>query len=397
MDQRPARSRLVPTVVLAVAGALVAFALFLFATSPGARSAATPPVSGDSAGSPGGPPSLRVEALEIAPGDARNVVDLSGVAHAVRRVVIGAETSGRIVNVAAEENAFIEEGGVLVQLDTALAEAAIQRLRASVARAQASFGLARAEVGRQRDLSRGGASADADLERAESEQAVTSAQVAEANAQLKEALTTLEKLQITAPFAGWVTDLDLEPGAYLRTGDPVAGLADLSEVEIEVGVSDREIVAIRDGDAVEVRFDVHPGERFEGHVVRPGRAPDTDTQKYPVPIHIANPDERLLPGMLGTVRFTLGEAASVVRIPRRAVRTEFELDYVFVLEPAEPGAAIARRRRVTTSAVAFRPELREVTAGLEPGERIAISGLGGLRDGARVEVVGEEGMLGARR
>ena len=60
---------------------------------------------------------------------------------------------------------------------------------------------------------------------------------------------------------------------------------------------------------------------------------------------------------------------------------------MFVLE-GEPGNGTrARRQRVSTRPLPFRPELVEVTGGLEGGERIAISGVRGLRDGVRVDVL----------
>jgi multidrug efflux pump subunit AcrA (membrane-fusion protein) len=95
--------------------------------------------------------------------------------------------------------------------------------------------------------------------------------------------------------------------------------------------------------------------------------------------------------MLGTVRFELGDATRVLRIPSRCVVREFDLEYVFVLEPAtsEEGVAevaVAHRRRVTTRPVAFHPELLEVTRGLAAGERIVSGGLRELRDGLRVRV-----------
>ena len=50
------------------------------------------------------------------------------------------------------------------------------------------------------------------------------------------------------------------------------------------------------------------------------------------------------------------------------------------------GRAVARRRRVATRPMAFRPEIIEVTSGLEPGEVIATTGVRELRDGQVVRV-----------
>ena len=198
----------------------------------------------------------------------------------------------------------------------------------------------------------------------------------------------MEKTRIVAPFAGSVSELDLEPGAYVRTGDPVARVTDLSEIELEVGVDDRQILALEVGHAARLRVDAYPGEWFEGVVVGLARSPDPLTRKYPVPVHVPNPSERLLPGMLGQLRFELGDARPTLRIPRRAVYQEFEVQYVYVLDSSEAaeGEAQARRRRVVVEPVPFRPDLLDVASGVEPGERIATSGVRELRDGLSVRV-----------
>lgn len=379
-------------VVLSLAGLLAVAAFVLLRTSPDAGSTRETETRRGGSEAPAGTaaparPTVTVDAVTVVPSEARTEVDVSGVLEPVRHVVIGAEVSGRVVSIEAREHTGVEEGELLVRLDLALPRAAVARARAALLRAEATERLAAAERARQQNLSRQGVASTAELERAESEAKSASAQVAEARAALLDAETRLAKTEIRAPFAGVVSSLDLEPGAYLNPGEPVAELADISEVEIEVGLSDREILAVADGDAVGVTVEALSGRRFEGRVVDPGRTADPQTRKYPVAVRVPNPDERLLPGMLGTVHFELGDARPVLRVPRRSVFSEFDLDYVYVLEPSPEGAfAVARRRRVTTRAVPFRPDRVDVTTGLEAGEQVATSGIGDLREGLLVQV-----------
>jgi hypothetical protein len=78
------------------------------------------------------------------------------------------------------------------------------------------------------------------------------------------------------------------------------------------------------------------------------------------------------------------------------VQREYELDFVWVLEaepPSDAGETIAtaRRRRVRAVPVPFRPDLVDVTSGLEEGELVATSNLRELAEGLRVRVALEEG------
>jgi len=386
-------------VVILLAAAVSAIAFVLLQTSPGARSAreaearrsaGEDPTSG-SVDQRASVPTSSVDALRVDVSEARTVVDVSGVLEPVRHVVIGAEVTGRVVSIEAREHTLVQQGDLLVRLDSALLEVAVERARAALLRAEATRRLAGSEVTRQRQLSRQGVASTAELDRAESEDQSAAAQVAEARAALLDSETRLAKTEIRAPFTGIVSALDLEPGAYLNPGEPVAEMADLSEVEIEVGLSDREILAIADGDVARVSVEALAGRWFEGRVVHPARTADALTRKFAVAVRVPNPDGLLLPGMLGRVRFELGDARPVVWVPRRSVFREFDLDYVYVLEPMDSEGAgngtsatvghTVRRRRVTTRPVPFRPESLEVSAGLAPGERIATSSIAELREG----------------
>lgn len=378
----------VPWFALTSTGVVVLAGLWLLRTSPqaeiereqetrtGATAAADVPV----------PPTIRVDAIVVEERPQRSHVDISAELAAVRSVVIGAEVAGKVLEVTVSEHAHVAAGDLLVRLDSALLDAAVAQARAALLRAEASLSLASSERGRQRELAGEGVASTSELDRAESEASIGEAQVAEARARLQDAQTRLAKTRISAPFAGIVSQLDLEPGAYLQPGSRVAELVDLSEIEIEVGVGDRQVLALEADDAVRVAVDVYPGEWFSGRIKSVAPVPDPQTRNYAVPIRVPNPDERLRPGLLGTVRFTLGDERPALRIPRRAVQREFELDYLYVLERdgGADGVAKARRRRVSTEPVPFQPDLLQVSTGLASGERIAVSGVRELRDGLPV-------------
>lgn len=379
------------TVLWAGVVLILGVSAWLYASSPDAvseRAARERQVdrAGEGGDVPGLRASLTVDSHAVQLSDERFRIDVSGILEPIRRVVVAAEVPGQVVSVDVAEHAPVEQGKVLVRLDPALPEAAAMRSRAALLRAQSFDRLAQSELRRQRDLSKRGVTSEADLDRAESEARSTSAQVSEAKAALNDAETRLAKTEIRAPFAGVVSNLELDPGTYLQPGQTVVEIADLSEIEIEVGVSGRDRLGLAVGDRVEVRVQALPGESFEGRIASLGPTADAITRKYPVPVVIDNGDEKLLAGMLGTLRFELGDERRTLIVPRRAVRSEFDLQYLFVLEPRGESRAVTRRRRVETRALPFRPEVLEVTQGLEPGERIATTGVRELREGQLVRV-----------
>lgn len=393
----------VPLLVLGLSGLLLLVAGWLFWSSPRAQAqreraaklaaareaGVQPAVASGPAGPEPAPVGLRVDAYAVRLRPAHTTTELAAVLAPIRSVQLAAEVDGRVVEVAVEEHETVDAGETLIRLERTLLGASVERARGSLLRAEASHRLAQLELARQRDLAARQVASTADLDRAESQERTSFATLLEARAALTDARTRLAKTDVQAPFAGEVTDLDLEPGAYLRVGQPVARILDLSSIEVEVGVTDREVVALRVGDAAGLRVDVFADEEFEGTIAHIGRAADERTQKYPVQIRVPNPQGRLLAGMLGRVRFDLEAGEPTIRIPRRATQTEFGLDYVFVLEGGRVRGT-AHRRRVATRPVPFRPDLLEVISGLREGERIAVSGVRELRDGLEVGITGDD-------
>jgi membrane fusion protein (multidrug efflux system) len=403
----PPRRRLTRSSLLfaAGAGAVLGVALVLRWTAPAPGGAEDPGTSPPVASRP----PVSVDAVRVAERPSLHEVEIAATFEARRQVVIGADVSGRVVELAVEENQGVEAGDPLVRLDPALAEVAVERARAVLESTIAVADLAKALHQRQRELKRQAVGSQTEFDQTLSEAARSTAAVSEARAALHEAETLLAKTVIRAPFSGVVTRFELEPGAYVRTGDAVAEMADLAEIEVAVGVDDRQIIALESERPVRVAADALPGEWFEGRIASLGRTPDAATQKYRVPVRVPNADMRLLPGMIGRVQLVLGDETPTIRVPRRAVRSEYELDFVWVLELApeseteggteglateEQPVAVAHRRRVKSTPVPFRPDLADVSEGLVPGDIVAVSNLRELADGLSVQVTTLEGNVG---
>jgi membrane fusion protein (multidrug efflux system) len=381
--------------VLALLGLLGTAALYYFSPSEVARRerAAARAVTRHEGGgvdvasplSPHPAPSVSVRALEVQRGGSQRRVRVSGLLSPLRSVTLSAEEPGSVEEVLFEEHARVEAGDVLVRLDATARRAAVERAESALIRARAAHRLAKLELERQQNLSKREFASTADLDRTLNQERAAYAALGEARATLTEARDRLAKTEIRAPFAGTVNWLDLEPGSYLKAGERVAEILDLSSIEIEVGVTDRQVVALGAGDPVELVVDVFPGERFVGSIARLGRSAAAQSQRYPVEVQVPNPGEQLLPGMVAEVVFEIGADASAIEIPRHATIREYELDYVYVLE-SRNGVWHARRRRVSLRPVPFRPDLVEIVEGLDGGERIAETGVAELRDGLSVQL-----------
>jgi len=323
--------------------------------------------------------SHRVQAVPV-----HSRAELAGVLEPRRSVRLYSETRGPVIFIGAETFDRVEEAQELLRVDPLQAEVAVERAVANLARRESELALARSNLERREGLSQRGVASDADLEDAQNARKVAEAALREARAELKQARDDLANKTIRAPFAGALRSFSVEEGEFVQEGQELGELLDLSAARALLGLSDRQVVAVAPGEAVQARLEAYPDEAFEGTIVRVAAASDPVTKKFPVEVELPNPDGRLLPGMVVSVRLDIGSAEPRTVIPAEASVEEFGLHYVWMLVEEE-GGLVAHRRRVTMRPLPFRPEEFEVLAGLERGAEIAISDTRQLREGERVQ------------
>lgn len=358
--------------LLGAAGLLVVAGLVLQATAPDPE---TLPVAE--------PQAPTLQTFEVRSEQARRRTEVVGLLEARRRVELFSEEPGRVLEVGAEELERVEADQLLVRMDPLRAEIALDRARAAVARAESEGILARANLERRQRLKGSDVASQSALEEALNASRLAKAAQLDARAGLAEAEDRLSKMVISAPFAGVLRSFPVEAGEYLQPGERIGELLEVDRLRIGIGVTDRQVLAIRAADRVRILADAQPDHAFEGEVIQVGSAIDLATRKFPIRIEVDNAEGLLLPGMVTRVELSLGEPGPIVPIPLDAVMDEYGLKHVFVVAEAD-GETRVMRRRVELRELPFRPTDLDVVAGLSVGERIAISSVRQLRDGMAV-------------
>jgi Cu(I)/Ag(I) efflux system membrane fusion protein len=85
-------------------------------------------------------------------------------------------------------------------------------------------------------------------------------------------------------------------GAF-KAGDALYRVADLATVWVYLELYEMDLASVRYGQEVELRAEAWPGEVFHGQVTFINPVLDEATRTVKVPVHVANPDGRLRPGM----------------------------------------------------------------------------------------------------
>jgi RND family efflux transporter MFP subunit len=160
-------------------------------------------------------------------------------------------------------------------------------------------------------------------------------------------------------------------------GGSVVTLMDLSEVKIEVQVSERDVGKIRVGQDARVTVDAYPGKMFRGNVSNVHPAAHPMSRTFKVEIAVVNPDLILKAGTDAGVKLSIEVRQGALLVPEKSVLEQAGACFLFVAE-----GDTARRREVKTG---LRGEgLVEIIEGVREGETVIGEGNYGLKDGAKV-------------
>jgi multidrug efflux pump subunit AcrA (membrane-fusion protein) len=130
---------------------------------------------------------------------------------------------------------------------------------------------------------------------------------------LEQARLNLANAKVTAPIAGRVLAVNVEPGEQASAGSVVVTIADTSKLKLIVNVEQRDIPHIHEGQEAAVSVYALGGREFSGVVdlIVPVSDEGSDLVTYPVTLHFTSEAlDGLLPGMTATASFTVTETAA---------------------------------------------------------------------------------------
>ncbi len=308
----------------------------------------------------------------------------TGLLEPIRDITLFAETSGQISSRPLEEDSAVKRGEILLTLDDTYKKTAVARAKAALAEARSGASFQHSQSQRARELYQSKVISSEERDRQLNREAVASAALRVAQERLREAQEDLSKTVIKSPIDGIVVTFFFERFEFVREGQPVARVIDSKRLKLIVEVPDRERVGVVDGTKVTIKVDSFPGEIFNGTTVRVSQAASAETNKFPVEIQLANPEGKLLPGMIAEASIPLTARRQAILVPRESVIQSFGQHQVFV---ADGDAAMlrAQRRYVTVKPVPFLPTQFEVTEGLKDGDRVITNRLRELKDGMLIK------------
>jgi membrane fusion protein, copper/silver efflux system len=191
--------------------------------------------------------------------------------------------------------------------------------------------------------------------------------------QILKAGTAKDVFDVQADVSGYVTKKMVNPGDYIRRGEAIYEIADLSKVWVLFDVYESDLPWIKKGHKVSFTVASIPGETFEGTISFLDHVIDAKTRVAKARLEMANSGLNLKPEMFasGTVEAKLPAKAGHTSVPKTAVMWTGKRSLVYVKSETETGVNFIMRE------ITLGPSLGDsylVESGLNEGEEIAVSG-----------------------
>lgn len=315
---------------------------------------------------------LAVETVTAQPVTWQPALNAIGTINANQGVDLTVEAPGILREVAFAPNTQVEAGQLLIRLDDV-----VQRADLEAARTQLE--LEQANLTRQQELQSRGVATSATLE-------ATQAAFRAAEAQVARAEAVLEQRSVTAPFAGTIGLLRVDPGQYLQPGTIIATLQDLDTMRVDFSLPEQNLTDIFIGQTLHLRSD-ELAQTFEGEISGIDPRVDPSSRLVAVRGTVDGAGGALTPGQFVRLEIDLPTEDNVIALPQTAVISSLYGDFVYVVRPvddAEAESPTLEARQVFVTPGRRSDGMIEIRDGIAAGDRIVTTGQNRLSNNAPV-------------
>ena len=248
---------------------------------------------------------------------------------------------GRIGSVDAANGDTVAKGAVIARLEQTDLQYQIQLAEIDVELAELREQEARAQRVSEMDL------------------AIVSKEAERTRLALERLETERQSLEIVAPYAGKISDLQLKPGEEIRAYDPVATIVGTEELSILAEFSGADAARVKVGQPVALADYFDANIAFDG--VLAGSTSASGTSMVVEPTSGA---PKLELGDTLKVTAVLGRAPGVLTIPSNTIKSIGNRKYVLLVDQGE-------LRRVYVETGVESEGVVEVKSGLEEGQQVS--------------------------
>lgn len=208
--------------------------------------------------------------------------------------------------------------------------------------------------------------------------------ISELETQLKDAQISLLQfeqsmtyLEVKAPVSGILTELPLEAGMTVQAGAKLGVIQKVDPIKIKAFLSGDETKYVANKTELSYYIAGEPAQKGKGKVSFLSKVIDPDAKAYELNLEVANKDMLLKPGMKAAIQLTDEQDQIVVTIPTYSIVKEGDDSFVFVLAGDR-----VEKRKVQLGRV--NEPLQEVLSGVKEGEQV-VTNPNDLKDKEKVD------------
>lgn len=336
-----------------------------------------------------GMPPVNVAVHQVSTADAAYYDEYPAIVKALNEVELRPQVNGYVTGIHFKEGDQVKKGQKLYSLDQQQTQGAYQQALANLSVQEANLEKARKDVERYRALDSKDAIAKQQVDYAEATYAAAQKQVDAAKAAVQSSQTNVRYSTIVAPFNGTIGMSLVKLGASVSPGQTLLNTISSDDPMVADIVVDQhdiyqftQLLNKKSNDStfrLAFRDQVYP---HVGKISFIDRAVDPQTGTIKMRVEFPNPDHTLRAGMSGTLQ-VLKRANNTVIIPYKAVSEQLGEFFVYMLDSAK-----ATQRKVVLGEQVGKNII--IKSGLKQGETIITEGIQSLREGAAVNVGGEQ-------
>lgn len=323
-------------------------------------------------------PPREVEVQTLSPSEVRETGEYLGSLLTRQNVSVLPQVAGYIRKIHVRPGDKVEAGAALLEVDARREAAALDSAAAQRRSARASLELAQQTRTRSETLYKEGLISGQELDQARAQAEAAEAAVRAAEAQVSARSVELQFFTVRAPFAGTLGEVLVRVGDYVSGSTNLTSLAQADMLEVNVGVPAERARTIEPGTVMEI-LDSAGNARVSTTAFYIAPTANPRTQLVDVKAIFKN-DVGLRPSELVRVRIVYG-TREAIQIPALSVVRQSGQAFAFAVEEKE-GKTIVERRPIVLGALG--PSSYVVEQGLAEGDRIAVSSIQALRDGAAI-------------
>ena len=324
---------------------------------------------------------MPVEAVTLKPHPVEQATEFVGTVKSRRSTTVQPQVEGFVTRILVRSGDHVAPGTPLMQIDPRGQQAAVANLESQRAARQADLQFAQQDAARTKTLFDAGAASRSELEHAQSTQSAAEAQLRAAEAQITEQKVQLGYHTVSAPTAGVVGDVPV------RVGDRVQRTTTLTTIDQNAGLEVYINVPVQEAEHLRVGLPVHLVDD-EGRVLKTTAlsfvSPSVDAGTQSVLVKaVLEEASGLRTEQFVRTKVVWNETPSLT-VPFLSVIRINGQYFGFVAESGEGGTTVARQRQLDLGAVVGNDYV--VRSGLKPGEKLIVSGIQKIGDGAPVTI-----------